>query len=159
MQWLMRIVCAGYFVFLTLLLLTADPARLIGVQSGLPWILQVIFPFAHTISFLVLAALALMTRWPVPRWGIVLALMIYGGVTEIVQGCVPHRTPEWADWSQDMAGIALGTACCWSVAILARSFVGTRRTRQQPPSPPSDEWSVMRNLLQRSVASERSWWN
>ena len=159
MQWLMRIVCVGYFVFLTLLLLTTDPARLIGMQEGLPWILQVIYPLAHTISFLVLAVLALMTRWPVPRWGIVLALMIYGGMTEIVQGCVPQRTPDWADWFQDLAGIALGTACCWGVATLAATFIGTRRSQEHPQSAPSVEWTVMRRLLERSIASERSWWS
>jgi len=67
MQWLLRVVCIGYFVFLTLLLLTADPSRLIGVHGDLPWALQTLLPAAHAISFLVLAVLALMPRWPVPR--------------------------------------------------------------------------------------------
>ena len=35
-----------------------------------------------------------MTRWPVPRWGIVAVLAIYGGMTEIIQGYVPHENAE-----------------------------------------------------------------
>jgi VanZ family protein len=159
MQWLMRIVCVGYFIFLTLLLLTTDPAKLIGMRRGLPWILQTMMPLAHTISFLTLAVLALMTRWPVPRWGIVLILAIYGGMTEAIQSRVPHRTPEWTDWCQDLAGIALGTACCWGVAILAGALSRARQNPEQPPSASSLEWTVMRKLLQRSTLGERSWWN
>ncbi len=159
MQWLMRIVCIGYFVFLTLLLLSADPTRVIGMQGGLPWILQVMLPIAHIISFMVLAILALMTRWPVPRWSIVLALAIYGGMTEFIQGYVPPRTPRLTDWLQDLAGIALGTACCWGVAMLVGALIAARRSPDPSPSASPDQWSVARKLLQRSSASERSWWN
>ena len=84
MQWLMRIVCIGYFVFLTLLLLSHDPTRVIGMQGGLPWILQVMLPIAHIISFMVLAILALMTL-ACAGWSIVL----YYGMTEFIQGYVP----------------------------------------------------------------------
>jgi VanZ family protein len=158
MQWLMRLVCIGYFVFLTLLLLTTDPARLVGAQGGLPRILQAMLPLAHAISFLMLAVLALVTRWPVPRWSVVLALAIYGGMTEIIQNWV-HRTPEWIDWCQDLAGIALGTACCWGVATLVAALIGARQTEKRVKPAPSMEWTVIRKLLQRSVASDRSWWN
>jgi VanZ family protein len=159
MQWVMRVVCVGYFIFLTLLLLTTDPERLIGVQGRLPWILQAMLPLAHAISFLMLAVLALMTRWPVPRWSIVLALMIYGGMTEIIQSHVPHRTSEWADWFQDLAGIALGTACCWGAAVLVGKLTAARRSPEPQQSASSTEWTVTRRLLQRSIASGRSWWN
>jgi VanZ family protein len=158
MQWLMRIVCIGYVVFLTLLLLTSDPSRWIGAQGGLPRILEVMLPIAHAISFLVLAVLALMTRWPIPRWSIVLILAVYAGMTEIIQGRVPHRTPEWADWVQDLVGIALGAACCWGVARLVAAFVAARRSREHPPASAPDEWTVIRRLLQRSSLDERSWW-
>jgi hypothetical protein len=118
MQWLLRLVCVGYVVFLTLLLLTGAPSRLIGFEGDLPWALQALLPAAHAISFLVLAVLALTPRWPVPRWGIVLILAIYGGMTEIFQGFLPPRTPEWMDWFQDLGGIAAGTALCWALTIL-----------------------------------------
>jgi hypothetical protein len=140
------------------LLLTTDPTRLIGMQTGLPWILQAMLPVAHMISFFVMAVLALMTRWPAPRWGIVLALLIYGGTTEIIQGCVPHRTPEWMDWFQDVAGVVLGTACCWGMATLTGALVQARPAPEPPPSASSVEWTVLRRLLQRASASERSWW-
>ena len=113
MQWLLRIVCIGYVIFLTMLLLTADPSRLIGVEGDLPWELQDVLPTAHAISFLVLAVLALAPRWPVPRWGIVIILAIYGGMTEVLQALVPPRTPEWMDWFQDLGGIAAGTVLYW----------------------------------------------
>jgi len=159
MQWLMRIVCIGYAIFLTLLLLTADPARLIGMQAGLPRILQAMLPLAHAISFLVLAVLALMTRWPVPRWGILPILAIYGGMTEITQHFFPPRTPRWTDWFQDLIGIAAGAACCWAVAMLAGMCTGTRRSQADVPTPSSDDWGGMQNVIQRSTVSERSWWN
>jgi VanZ family protein len=156
---LTRIVCIGYAVFLTLLLLTSDPARLIGCQGGLPQLLQTLMPWAHVISFSVLAALALMTRWPMPRWTIVLILAVYGGMTEIIQSRVPSRTPEWMDWFQDLAGIAIGAACCWAVAMFMRRFAKTKRTQTSAALPPTNHWEAMRNMLQRSTVKERSWWN
>jgi VanZ family protein len=130
MQWLLRIVCVGYVVYLTLLLFTADPSRLIGVEEKLPWALQVLLPAAHAISFLVLAVLLLTSRWPVPRWGIVLIMAIYGGMTEILQGFFPPRTPEWMDWFQDLGGIAAGTAICWALATLFHKSDEARRSHE-----------------------------
>ena len=126
MQWLLRIVCFAYFVFLTLLLLTRDPGALIGCHEKLPWILEKLMPLAHAISFFVLAVFALTPRWPVPRWGFVLTLAIYGGMTEVLQGYVPGRTPAWADWFQDLTGVMLGTACCWGVAMLLAALPAAR---------------------------------
>ncbi len=153
----MRIICLGYAIFLTMLLLAQRPELLIGIKGDWPWLLRALDPAAHLISFFVLAVLALMTRWPVPRWGIVFVLAIYGGLTEISQHFTATRTPEWKDWFQDLGGIALGVACCWGVATLAGAFIGARRIAAQPQ--PSTEWTVTRKLLQRSTASERSWWN
>jgi VanZ family protein len=159
MQWLMRCVCIGYFIFLTLLLLTTDPSRLIGMHGRLPWLLHAVLPLAHAISFLVLAVFALMARWPVPRWGIVLVLVIYGGMTEIVQGAfVPSRTAEWGDWLQNLGGIAVGAACCWGIAVLAGKYAKTRQTEEIALSPSSDEWSIWRNAARRLAVSRQSWW-
>jgi hypothetical protein len=158
MQWLMRFVCIGYAIFLTLLLLTADPARLIGMRGGLPWILRTMLPLAHAISFLTLAVLALMTRWPVPRWTIVVVLAVYGGMTEVTQGFFPPRTPEWKDWFQDLVGIAVGAACCWAVAVLASLCAGARRNHADAPLSHSDEWAMLQKTVRRSTANGRSWW-
>lgn len=160
LNWVLRIVCVGYIVFLTLLLLTKDPSHLFGVEGELPWVLRAMLPLAHAISFLGLSVLALIARWPVPRWSIVLALLVYGGMTEVFQGFVPHRTPEWADWLQDVAGIAVGSACCWGLAVCLGGLL-PRRERQDEAleAVSSVELSVTRRLLQRSGASERSWWS
>ena len=104
MQSLMRAVCIAYLVFLTLLLLSEDPTRVIGLHGRMPWILQVLMPYAHVLSFAVLAVLALGVRWPVPRWGIVLMMAVYGGLTEILQGFTAHRHPRLADWLQRPGG-------------------------------------------------------
>ena len=82
------------------------------------------------ISFSVLAVLALMTRWPVPRWGIVLILAIYGGMTEIIQRftCLT-RTPRWTDWFQDLIGIAVGNG-----VLLGRRDVGRQVHRGEAKS-------------------------
>ena len=131
MQRAMRIACVGYVVFLTLLLLTANPARLIGVRGELPWLLQALMPWAHLLSFAVLVVVMLLARWPVPRWSIVLVLAIYGGATEIIQGFVPPRTPEWMDWFQDLSGVAAGAGLCWIVALLiGRTSLGRWSSRK-----------------------------
>ena len=157
MQWLMRIVCIAYFVFLTMLLWTSDPARLIGVHGALPRLLQVLLPVAHLISFMVLAVLALITRWSAPRWAIVVALAVYGGITEIGQNFVPSRTPDWRDWLQDVGGIAVGAALCWAIAAVG-SIVRARRTQKALLSPAPDELPVVQEATQTRVAGEESWW-
>ena len=136
MQWLMRIVCIGYVVLLTMLLFTSDPTRLIGLGEELPRVLRIVLPAAHVISFFVLAVLALIPRWHVPRWQIVLILAIYGGMTEITQGFLPPRAAEWMDWCQDLAGIALARCSAGrSPSWPARSPEATesRSICDQPP--------------------------
>ena len=49
-----------------------------------------------------------------------LLLAIYGGATEIIQGAVPHRTTDWADWYQDLGGVAIGFTCFWFAVFLLR---------------------------------------
>jgi VanZ family protein len=129
MQRLLRFTCLGYVLFLTLLLLSSNPSGLIGCRGGLPRFLQQLMPSAHLLSFLVLAVLALLPRWPVPRWCIVLMLAAYGGMTEIVQGFNPPRTPEWQDWFQDLGGLAVGAALCWGVTLLISRTSLVRRIK------------------------------
>jgi len=154
----MRALSIGYLVFLTFLLLSKDPARVICMSDGLPWLLQVLLPAAHFLSFGVLAVLVLGTRWPMPRWGIVLTLMLYGGMTEILQGFVPPRTPAWMDWFQDLLGIVAGTAFCWTAALMTGKLSKSQRSRRVGSSNPSADWEVMQKVVCRSVAVEPSWW-
>jgi VanZ family protein len=118
MQRMMRIVCLAYVVLLSLLLLSPNPARVIGLSGEMPALLRTLMPYAHLLSFSVLAVAMLLAHWPLPRWSIVLLLGIYGGATEIIQGFIPPRTPEWMDWIQDLGGLAVGVAICSLVALL-----------------------------------------
>ena len=116
----MRIVLSAYWAYLSVLLLSQDPTRWIGAPGHVPNLLRLLMPFAHMLSFSVLTAIALAARLPLPRWSIILSLAVYGALTEIVQGVVPCRTPEWVDWLQDLAGIAIGLACFWFATFFMR---------------------------------------
>ena len=129
MQLAMRIACLGYVVFLSLLLLTSNPEYLISGSGELPWLLQTLMPWAHVLSFLVLAVFMLLAHWPMPRWCVVTILAAYGGATEILQGFVPARTPEWIDWFQDLGGLAAGSGFCWLAAMLLDKIPLVRRLR------------------------------
>jgi len=155
MQSLMRIACIGYMIFLTALLLASDPTRLVGREVA--GILEPLEPYAHFLSFFVLAVLVLATRWPIPRWMTFVFLVGYGGLTELVQGLV-WRHPDWKDWVQDVAGIAAGTALCWTVAALGRIFFRRRRNGRPRAETGIDEWEVLRSIAARSAAEGRSWW-
>jgi hypothetical protein len=158
MRSLMRTVCISYLVFLTILLLSKDPARWVGMSQGFPWLLRIMLPSAHFLSFFVLAVMVLCTRWPMPRWGIVPGLMLYAGMTEIMQGLFPPRTPEWMDWFQDVSGIAVGAMLCWAVALAARRLSKPWRNPSRLSSEPAEEWETLQKIVHRSVAVEPSWW-
>ncbi len=148
MQGLMRLVCIAYLMFLTALLLTEDPLRLIGVHGNAPSLLRSLMPAAHFLSFGALAVLALSVRWPVPRWAIVMLLVAYGGMTEVAQSFLPPRTPEWADWLQDVAGIGAASLVCWLMAVM----VGMR-AKVALQTEPSHRIDPVRQEARRA-----SWW-
>ena len=159
MQGLMRLICIGYLIFLTALLLTADPLRLVGVRGNVPQILRTLMPYAHLLSFLGLGILALTARWPLPRWAIALILVLYGGLTEVVQGFLPPRAAELGDWLQDLAGITAGAVLCWGAALAAGALMGWDREPQPCALPAtSDEWDVVRNVMSRRALRRHSWW-
>lgn len=156
MQGVIRAISIAYLVFMTLLLFMADPTRLISLHGWLLPLMQWLMPWAHLLSFLTLAVLALSVRWPVPRWGVVLILVLYAGMTEISQGFMPKRTGEWKDWFMDMAGIAVGMAICWVAALLTGAIMKARRRRC--PATPSDQWEVLQKVMSRPAAGGESWW-
>jgi VanZ family protein len=117
---IMRIVFIVYWIYLSILLFSQDPTRWIGASGNVPEFLKILMPYAHILSFTVLSLLIFTACFPLPRWGILLLLAIYGGATEIIQGLVPHRTPEWADFFQDLGGVAIGFACFWLTVFLLR---------------------------------------
>ena len=107
---------------------------------------------AHVLAFTVLAVLAFLARWPAPRWAIIVLLAAYGGMTEIVQGFVPLRHPDWMDWYQDLLGIGIGAALCWIAAITARAVMKSRQRWEQDACPAPAEVEVLRNVVSPSAA-------
>ena len=152
----MKTLCIAYLIFLTALLLTADPSSMIGIKGGTPLVLRSLMPYAHLLSFSVLAVLALVARWPVPRWTLVILLVVYSGTTEVAQSFLPPRAAEWLDWLQNLGGIAIGVAVCWSLSTVGR-LVGLREDNDQK-SPPSNEWEVVHRVMSRPRVGEESWW-
>ncbi|MEN6457347.1 MAG: VanZ family protein [Thermoguttaceae bacterium] len=130
MQVLVRVVSVAYLLFLTLLLLTADPARMIGCDRVLPAWLRAVLPGAHLLSFLGLGVLVFVGKWSAPRWALVLLLSAYGGLTEAVQGFV-SRSPEWGDWFQDVAGVLIAAGLCWWIELLAAARSEKRRLKRE----------------------------
>jgi VanZ family protein len=118
----MRIIFFLYWVYLSILLFSRDPARWVNPYGNLPELLKMLMPYAHVLSFTVLSILTFAAFLPLPRWGILLVLLFYGGVSETMQGLVPSRTPEWADLIQDLAGVVAGFACFWFVMLLLKMF-------------------------------------
>jgi len=116
----MRLVFSVYTIYLSILLLSQDPTRWIGTPGSVPYLLKMLMPLAHTLSFTILSLLSFAACLPLPRWGILLLLAIYGGATEMIQASVPHRTPDWVDWFQDLGGIAIGFACFWFIIFFVR---------------------------------------
>lgn len=103
----MKIVFVIYLITLTVLLLSNDPEKIVGVQ---PLLWHLLKPAVHLLSFLVLGILAMAARWPLACWLLVLCLLAYASGTELLQGPLSRRTPDWADWFQDVAGILIAVA-------------------------------------------------
>lgn len=118
--------CVVYWTLLTTALLVPDPEQSFRVRGNWHKLVASLMPYAHVIGFFVLAVLALAVRWPVPRWVVVVVLVAYGAATEIIQGFLPPRTADWADWYQDIAGILLAVAACWIASAVLRRWSATK---------------------------------
>jgi VanZ family protein len=114
----LKALSVGYVLFLTALLLTPNPNRVVGYGDDLPNWLAALLPIAHLLSFFLLTVLFLAARWPVPWWLWIAVLIGYGAATEGAQGLIPSRTPDWEDWFQDMAGVLLGVIVCGAGCLL-----------------------------------------
>jgi VanZ family protein len=126
-QTVMRILLLAYSLYLTILLLSQDPAQWIVPSSSGGMLIKTLMPVAHMLSFALLSLLTLAACFPLPQWIILLILAVYGGATEIVQSNIPHRSSDWADWFQDLCGITIGLACFWLVFFLMRMMRKTER--------------------------------
>ncbi len=155
----MRLACLAYLLLLTALLLASDPLWLVRVHGETPGLVRTLQPVVHLLGFFGLSVLALMARWPVPRWAVAGLLTVYAGLTEVLQELFPPRTAEWADWFQNLAGIAAGTLACWGAAA-AISAVARRRAarRGKRIGDASENWGMMQRVASRGTALGPSWW-
>ena len=126
---LARTLCIGYFITLYWLLLAAEPIRLLRSRPDLFEPLGDASVVGHLLGFTLLTLLALIPRWPVPRWAVVLCLIGCAVGTEPLQTLVPERTPEIVDCLQNLAGIAIGGAICWLAAQVFPAAPPTDRIR------------------------------
>lgn len=116
-------VCAIYLSLLTMLLLSPNPAAVVGLKR-IPSV-----PGGDTTmhlgSFLVLTILVHFMRWPRPlHWSLVAILLIYAGATESLQALVPPRTVELKDFAANVFGIAAGSLAYWSLQRTIRALYG-----------------------------------
>jgi glycopeptide antibiotics resistance protein len=119
MQIVARIICCGYWLLLTVLLLVPNPAALLGLHA-VP-----MFPWGkfgiHMGFFTVLGFLANATRWPKrPSWPLIVFLIVYAITTESLQLFVPHRTARVMDGIENILGIAIGSAIYWLLMRLVQ---------------------------------------
>ena len=112
---------------LSWLLLASTPARLLQAAARLCEPLNSAEAAGHFVGFTLLAVLALIPRWSVPRWAILAGLVAAAWGTEIAQQVVPHRVPDFADSLLNLAGIATGAAICGLAATIK---VATRWSSQ-----------------------------
>jgi len=101
-----------YFAALTFLLLTRDPFRVARVYPVSHSLLVQLKPYAHFLSFTLLAVLAFSVSWPVRRRTVLAILLGYAAASECVQWFV-GRSPEFTDFFQDAIGILAGATICW----------------------------------------------
>jgi hypothetical protein len=110
---MMRLLFVGYFVYITLLLLTPNPFQWVGSSQVLLSWLNALYPLAHSICFVVLTVFALLVCQPLHKAAICASLFFYAAATELIQTMIPPRTGEWQDWFQDIAGIIIGFMLFW----------------------------------------------
>ena len=112
MRILRYLICAAYWVFLTVLLLVPDPAAVVGMKR-VP-----VFPWGdigiHFTAFTILTLLVHASRWPKrPGW-IVVVLLAYGIATESLQYFVPPRAVELKNYTENIIGVLVGSGIVWA---------------------------------------------
>ena len=106
-----RLIWGGYCVALTVLLLTPNPLRLLGIQRlpGPPGGCGI-----HFVLFTVMTFLAYASRWPI-RGAVLAGVLIgYGILTETLQRFFPPRTVELLDYVENVVGVLVGAAIWWA---------------------------------------------
>jgi VanZ family protein len=103
-----------YLLFLTVLLVVRNPLEWFGHQDLIVSAFQLIGFIVHFVTFAILAIVMLAARWPLKNTVLIGLLAVYAASTELIQGPIPNRSPEWVDFLQDLAGLAAGAALWWA---------------------------------------------
>jgi VanZ family protein len=125
-RWLPIVVCSAYLALLTVLLLSPDPAAVVGLKRipQLPWSENGI----HFCFFAGLAILAHAVRWPTPvHWLTIALLLAYGVSTETLQFFVPPRAVELKDYFENFMGVAAGTGIYWTLQRMRQVCCKSRK--------------------------------
>jgi VanZ family protein len=99
--------------------LVPDPAAVVHLRRvpTLPWGDIGI----HFMVFTTLTVLVHGTRWPKRiYWPVIVFLVVYGLTTESLQALVPPRKVELLDYTENILGVAAGTAIYWLAERLWR---------------------------------------
>ncbi|MGE0610389.1 MAG: VanZ family protein [Pirellulales bacterium] len=110
---IMRYSSLFYWCLLSLGLLTSNPSAAIQRSGFLQQTYHTVQPAVHFLGFMLLTCLVMAGTWSVSRRVLLISIAVYAGLTELLQGLIPSRTPEWADFWQDLAGMAVGLAIWW----------------------------------------------
>lgn len=123
--WTVRGLFWSYWIFLTVLLLVYNPFAIVPVDEELVEQGFGIHLDAHVAAFIVLGVLGLASRYG-RSWKIALGLVIYGGLTEYLQGFT-GRCPDWCDTLNN----GLGILYAWGGWSLVQWFPGRGAFRKK----------------------------
>ncbi len=118
--WTVRVLCACSWAMVTVLMLSRNPAALVGLRSAS---LSGYSTAAHVGSFILLSVLTLGSRLPISVPATLALLAVYGTVVELLQGLVPNRFVSLGDFVANGLGIAVGAAIYAAAEWLRRRRV------------------------------------
>ncbi|MCC6123777.1 MAG: VanZ family protein [Pirellulales bacterium] len=99
------LVCLSYAALLTVLLLSPDPAGMMGLKKAPLEDIGI-----HFSTLFLLAVLVHATRWPKPpHWTLMMFLAVYALAAEALQAIVPGRTVQLFDFIENLLGVSAGS--------------------------------------------------
>jgi VanZ family protein len=107
-----KLICTAFWISaIALAIASLVPVDLLPQQAATIW-----DKGQHAFGFGWLALLGLLAYNQKP-WTMVMALLVYGGIIELLQAATGWRYGEWLDFLADGIGVVIGAAI-WLVARL-----------------------------------------